>query len=163
MVRIFTLLLNTYNGGKIHFLFFMIDILSWPLIIKSDLSILFAEKSRMVSHGKGGVVNDQLGIPKWLSRAYKMKIVSRFHWKDNGFKKTILLAFYLTYQKLGKKPTIWGRNQLLIWRNMKIPNVQLKGIIGKKRGPQMEAGAERGYVHEPWNWTPMCLICCLES
>ena len=47
-----------------HFLFFMIDILSWPLIIKSDLSILFAEKSRMVSHGKGGVVNDQLGIPK---------------------------------------------------------------------------------------------------
>ena len=32
----------------------MMDILSWPLIIKSDLSILFAEKSRMVSHGKGG-------------------------------------------------------------------------------------------------------------
>jgi len=40
--------------GKIHFLFFMMDILSWPFIIKSDLSILFAEKSRMVSHGKGG-------------------------------------------------------------------------------------------------------------
>ena len=32
---------------------------------------------------------------------------------------------------------------------MKIPNVQWKGIIGKERRPQMQAGAERGYVHEP--------------